>query len=122
MNRKIDEPYLFHIRDAIALIESWSRGKTFEDFMADEKLQSAIIRQLEIIGEAARNVSQERKVATPDIPWRPIMDTRNTLIHGYFTVDEKKVWDMVQVDIPLLKKQITSLLQAVQQNQPLTRP
>lgn len=116
MNRKIDEPYLFHIRDAIALIESWSKGKTLEDFVADAKLQSAIIRQLEIIGEAARNVSQECKVATPDIPWRPIMDARNTLIHGYFTVDEKKVWDMVQVDIPVLKKHIASLLQAAEQN------
>ncbi|MEK7141000.1 MAG: DUF86 domain-containing protein [Patescibacteria group bacterium] len=111
MDRKIDTPYLLHIRDAIALIAEWSTGKTAEDFMGDEKLQSAIIRQLEIIGEAARNVSDERKLATPEIPWRPIMAARNTLIHGYFTVDEKKVWDMVQVDIPMLQKHITSLLE-----------
>lgn len=110
MNRKIDAPYLLHIRDAIALIEEWSASKTFEDFAADEKLQSAVIRQLEIIGEAARKVSEECKVETPEIPWRPIMDARNTLIHGYFTVDEKKVWDMVAKDIPILKQHILSLL------------
>lgn len=111
MNRKIDTPYLFHIRDAIALIDEWSKDRTLEDFRADKKLQSAIIRQLEIIGEAARNVSAELKVQTPEIPWRPITDTRNTLIHAYFTVDEKKVWDMVERDIPELKKQILLLLQ-----------
>lgn len=109
-------PYLLHIRDAIALIELWSTSKTLEDFTSDEKLQSAIIRQLEIIGEAARNVSSDRKVATPEIPWRPIMDARNTLIHGYFTVDEKKVWDMVQTDIPVLKIHIHSLLETLQKN------
>ncbi len=116
MSRKTDELYLFHIRDAIALIESWSAGKTMEDFVADEKLQSAIIRQLEIIGEASRNVSAESKIATPEIPWRPIMDARNTLIHGYFTVDEKKVWDMVKLDIPQLKSKIASLLETLQKN------
>jgi uncharacterized protein with HEPN domain len=114
MNRKIDTPYLLHIRDAIALIEEWSKDKTLDDFVADEKLQSAVIRQLEIIGEAARNVSAEFKVQTPEIPWRPITDTRNTLIHAYFTVDEKKVWDMVERDIPELKKNIQSLLQSLQ--------
>ncbi len=114
MERKIDQPYFFHIRDAIALIVAWSDGKLFEDFEKDEQLQSAIIRQLEIIGEAARNVSDERKLATPEIPWRPITDARNTLIHGYFTVDEKKVWDMVQIDIPVLQKQIVALLEEVE--------
>lgn len=117
MNRKTDELYFFHIRDAIALIESWSVGKTLKDFIADEKLQSAIIRQLEIIGEASRNVSTESKVTTPEIPWRPIMDTRNTLIHGYFTVDEKKVWDMVTRDIPVLKSHIQSLLKSLQKEE-----
>lgn len=110
MDRKVDLPYLLHIRDAIVHILTWTAGKTFEDFKADEKLQSAVIRQLEIIGEAARNVSPERKIETPEIPWRPIMDTRNTLIHGYFTVDEKKVWDMVQIDIPALQKSILFLI------------
>lgn len=117
MNRKIDIPYLLHIRDAIALIESWSKAETFKDFASDEKLQSAIIRQLEIIGEAARNVSTESKVAAPEIPWKPIMDARNTLIHGYFTVDEKKVWDMVQIDIPGLKIHIRSLLERLQKEE-----
>lgn len=110
MDRKVDLPYLLHIRDAIVHILTWTVGKTFRDFQSDEKLQSAVIRQLEIIGEAAKNISEERKLAAPEIPWRPITDTRNTLIHGYFTVDEKKVWDMVQIDIPALQKSILFLI------------
>ncbi|MBI4066195.1 DUF86 domain-containing protein [Candidatus Gottesmanbacteria bacterium] len=117
MERKIDRPYLLHIRDAIALIETWVSEKTFDDFTRDAQMQSAVIRQLEIIGEAARNVSPERKVATPQIPWRPIMDARNTLIHGYFTVDEKKVWDMVLTDIPVLKQQILLLLEDLEKEE-----
>lgn len=113
MERKIDHPYLLHIRDAIVLIEEWSTHATLEEFKHDDKLQSAIIRQLEIIGEAARKVSPECKVQTPEIPWRPIMDTRNTLIHGYFTIDEKRVWNMVIEDIPKLKKQILELLEKI---------
>ncbi len=117
MDKKVDVPYLEHMRDAIALVQSWTSGKTFNDFTTDQKLQSAIIRQLEIIGEAAGKVSPERKVTTPQIPWRPITDARNALIHGYFTVDEKKVWAMVEIDIPQLKRQILSLLEALQKEE-----
>lgn len=110
MDRKTDRLYILHIRDAIKLIESWSVGRTLEDFQKDEKLQSAIIRQFEIIGEATKHISDQQKVITPEIPWQPIADTRNTLIHGYFKVDEKKVWDMIQIDLPELKKHIELLI------------
>lgn len=113
MKQKIDEPYLLHIRDAISLIEEWSSHANLDDFKHDEKLQSAIIRQIEIIGEAARKISQTSKVRAPEIPWRPIMDARNTLIHGYFSVDEERVWGMVKQDIPKLKEQILNLLKTV---------
>ena len=69
-----------------------------------------MIRQLEIIGEAAKKISSELKIKTPEIPWRPISDARNTLIHGYFTVDVEMVWGMIQTDIPKLKEQILELL------------
>lgn len=117
MNKKEDLPYLKHIRDAIVLIETWSVGKTINDFTNDQQFQSAVIRQLEIIGEAAGKVSDECKLTAPEIPWRPIADARNALIHGYFTIDEKKVWDMVQMDIPVLKTQIILLLEALQKEE-----
>ncbi|OGG20932.1 hypothetical protein A3D03_04215 [Candidatus Gottesmanbacteria bacterium RIFCSPHIGHO2_02_FULL_40_13] len=91
MDRKVDKPYILHIHDAIELIESWTSGKSLDDFKSDQKLQSAVIRQIEIIGEAARKVSPRLKMEFIEIPWRPISDARNTLIHGYFTVDEEKV-------------------------------
>lgn len=117
MNRKTDLPYLLHIRDALTLINEWSKGVSFESFLEDKKIQSAIIRQLEIIGEAAKNVSEGSKVMSPDIPWRPMTDARNVLIHGYFTVDEKKVWDMVQLDIPKLDTQVRGLIEQVEKEE-----
>jgi len=70
-----------------------------------------VIRQLEIIGEAANKISKDLKINTPEIPWRPISDARNTLIHGYFTVDLDIVWGMIEKDIPKLKDQIHGLIQ-----------
>lgn len=78
--------------------------------MADEKTQSAVVRQLEIIGEAAKRLSEEVKASTPDIPWREIAATRDRLIHGYFTVKLDIVWNVVERDLPLLKKSLSGLL------------
>ncbi len=111
MDRKTDEPFVLHIRDAVELIQTWVKGKTVANFEKYLKLQSAVIRQLEIIGEAVKHISPGLKMEFPDIPWRPIADTRNTLIHGYFSVDNEKVWGMVMNDIPKLKKQIFHILE-----------
>ena len=113
MERKTNQVYLLHIRDAVDLILSWSVGKNIDDFKTDIKLQSAIVRQIEIIGEAVRNISSELKINFPDIPWRPISDTRNRLMHEYFSVDLEKVWRIVTQDIPNLKKQILKILQTL---------
>ena len=78
--------------------------------MADEKTQSAVVRQLEIIGEAAKRLSDDLKKAAPDLPWREIAATRDRLIHGYFTVKLEIVWNVVDRDLAILKRRVAELL------------
>lgn len=79
-------------------------------FLADRKTQSAVIRQLEIIGEAVKRLSSETVAARPSVPWRAIAGTRDRLIHGYFTVDLDAVWAMVETDLAPLRGEVDLLL------------
>jgi uncharacterized protein with HEPN domain len=90
---------------------SFTRGRTREDLDTDEMLALALVRLLEIIGEAARHVPEERREAYDDVPWRQIMATRNRLIHGYFSVDLDIVWSIVQKDLPPLIAQLEAMQQ-----------
>jgi uncharacterized protein with HEPN domain len=81
-----DELYLRHILGAIAAIESFT-GEGRAQFMADLKTQSAVVRQIEIIGEAVKQLSAALTSAEPSVPWRQIAGTRDRLIHAYFRVD-----------------------------------
>ena len=114
MSHKVDVPYLRHVLEATGAIEVFARGKTFDDFRKDDYFQSAVIRKLEIIGEAVAHISKELKVQAVEIPWQPIVAARNRLIHGYFAIDEEKTWDMVQIDIPVLQKQIVAVLEEME--------
>jgi len=83
-----------------------------DDFMADRKTQSAVIRQLEIIGEAVKRLSAETIAADPAVPWRQIAGARDRLIHGYFQVDLEAVWAMVAQDLPELEARVRALSNA----------
>lgn len=72
-------------------------------FMADRKTQSAVIRQLEVIGEAVKNLSPELTQSETGVPWRQIAGARDRLIHAYFSVDLDAVWSMVERDLPTLR-------------------
>lgn len=108
--KKDPKIFLKHILESIEIIEQYSRDLTQGDFLKSDQLQDAIIRRLEIIGEVVRNIPEEFKNKHPDIPWRKAAGMRDVLIHGYFGVDVVLVWNVVQVNIPQLKKQIKSLL------------
>ncbi len=103
--------FLRHIVESIETIESYAAGKTFETFLDALKDQDAVMRRIEIIGEATRNLPDGFKVEHPEIPWKKIAGMRNMLIHEYFIVDLKAVWDTVHDDLPLLKRQIRKLLE-----------
>ena len=109
---KDDRIYLLHVRDAIQyILEYTATGK--EGFFADRKTQDAVVRNLEIIGEATKRVSTSLKDAHPDISWKPIAGMRDKLIHDYFGINLQLVWDVVERDLPALKLKVTQLLEAL---------
>ena len=104
-----DALFLAHILAAIADIESFTaEGRT--GFMADRKTQSAVVRQLAIIGEAVKNLSPALTSGEPAVPWRPIAGARDRLIHAYFSVDLDAVWSMVEQDLPPLRLNVKRIL------------
>ena len=89
--------------DAVERMRRYLEGVDFEDFEANEVLQDAVIRQLEILGEAANRVDPEYRRSAPQIPWSKVIGTRNRLIHGYLSVDLEIVWHTATHHIPRLK-------------------
>ena len=108
---KNDYAYLCHIRDSILKIESYATvGK--KTFMTVSHWQDAIIRNLEIIGEATKRLSKPLKEQYPKVPWRNIAGLRDVLIHDYMGVDIDEVWNVVANHIPELKTQLEQILSA----------
>ncbi len=107
---KDDEVYLQHILDSIVLIEEFTEEIEKNEFTRNELVQSAVIRQIEIIGEATKRLSNKTRDEYPNIPWKDMAGMRDKLIHGYFGVDIDAVWDTVQRDIPKLEKDIENVL------------
>jgi uncharacterized protein with HEPN domain len=105
---KSDLPYLGHISDSIAAIESYVVDGR-ERFMRERLIQDAVIRNFEVIGEAANQLSAELR-RRQGFPWSRIIAFRNRLIHGYWSVDLLLVWDVVENDLPLLKNEVRRLL------------
>jgi uncharacterized protein with HEPN domain len=97
------------ILEAIARIERYTQGLTFEQFQADQKTADAVIRNLEVIGEAVRHLAGQRDSLPIYIPWADIAGMRNVLIHAYFGVDLKIIWQTIVEDLPVLRAQIQNL-------------
>lgn len=108
--KKDDSIFLKHMLDAINLIEEYLRDKDYDEFKNNRMLQDAVIREIEIIGEATKNLSMAFRNKHPNIPWRQIAGMRDKLIHGYFGVDVDAVWDTVMKDIPSLKEKLQKII------------
>ena len=106
-----DKVYIHHIIDAILAIEQFTKSISPEEFAQNDLIQSGVIRKIEIIGEAVKNVSGEFKERYSKIPWKHIAGMRDKLIHQYFGVDVDRVWEVVQKDLRSLKKQILIILE-----------
>jgi uncharacterized protein with HEPN domain len=108
--KRDESVYLRHILDAIGRVERYLIGVDEAAFGRNTMVQDAVIRQIEIIGEASKRVSEELRIKHAHIPWADIAGMRDKLIHAYFGVDIDKVWLTARNDLPLLKAQVEKLL------------
>lgn len=113
MRAKGDRLRLAHILESALMISRWLMAVAKDRFFEDELLQEAVIRRLEVIGEAAKNVSPELKERHPEVPWKEMSGMRDVLIHEYFGVDLEQVWETATQDVPELARQIRAILQAM---------
>jgi uncharacterized protein with HEPN domain len=107
---KDDRTYLLHILEAIEKIENYISTAGFDSFSSNNMMIDAVVRELEIIGEASRNLSDEFQERHFEIPWYKIKAMRNVLIHEYFGVNLKVVWDTCRNDMPTLKTFVQKVL------------
>lgn len=110
MTNRDDTVYLRHILDAIHQIRTYLEHVSEEKFLQTPLLQDAVVRQLEIIGEASRNLSDNLHQSHPKIPWQQVIALRNRLTHAYFSINYQTVWEIIQVDLPYLEQQIKAIL------------
>ncbi len=105
------QPLVFvtHMIESIEIIESYVENKSKDDFLDSSYMQDAVLRRLEIIGEAAKNLFIEVVKNYPEVPWPEIIRMRDRLAHHYFGVNLELVWEMVHNDLPPLKKQLIQI-------------
>ena len=111
--------YIEDINDAISKIEIFTKGMDYQDFVEDDKTIYAIVRALEIIGEAAKKIPPDIKNSYPQIPWKDVVGMRDKLIHEYFGVNTKVLWNTIKQDIPSLKPLVQTFLSTLKEKKPL---
>jgi uncharacterized protein with HEPN domain len=105
-----DDAYMLDMLLAARKVEDFTAGISWEQFKANDILQNAVMRQIQIIGEAARKISRQYRDAHSEIPWQMIIGMRNRLVHEYFDIIPERVWDVVDRDIPELKRLIEPIV------------
>jgi len=107
---KDDRLLLTHIHKEILFLQTISVGRKYEDLLHDEYYAHAVIRAIEVIGEAIKSISASLKEGHPDIAWREIAGMRDKVIHRYFEINWQIVWNVITEDLPTLEPKISALL------------
>jgi len=104
--------YLEDILTSCAKVKRYTQGMTFEDFQADDRTYDAVVRNLQIIGEAVKNIPQEMRSKYPAVAWRKIAGLRDILAHAYFSLEDETLWDIVETKITPLLELVQQILEA----------
>ena len=118
MSERRDRDYIEDIRTAIARIERYTAHMLREQFEEDEKTQDAVIRNLEIIGEAAKNGSTATRRETPTIPWKDLAGVHDKLIHHYFGINFSIIWTIIRDELPPLVPEFDEILRNIPDETP----
>jgi len=111
--RKNPKIFIQHIRESIEKVEEYTKKVSKAEFFRSSQIQDAVIRKLEIIGEAAKNIPPDFRKKYPDIPWRKIAGMRDVFIHQYFGVDSNLIWRIIEKDLPELKIKILKIWEEI---------
>jgi len=112
--KKDPKVFIYHILESMEQIENHIKGISEEQFSRDTKTQDAVVRRIEIIGEASKNPPMDFRKKYPEVEWREIAGMRDKLIHHYFGVKMDIVWEVCKKDLPKLKKQVTKISETLE--------
>lgn len=108
--KRRDGDFLGDIREALENISLYVKGFTLQSFLEDRKTQDAVVRNFEVLGEAAKNISRDFKARHPEVPWRKLAGLRDKLAHFYFGIDYNIVWNVAKKELPKVLKRIKEIL------------
>lgn len=110
------------ILDAINHIEKFVGSMNYEEFIRDDKTSTAVVKKIEIIGEAIKNIPKDIRASYSNIPWRDIIGMRNKIAHDYFGIDYEIVWKVIKEKLPALKVQVAQMLKKIEKQENENKP